>query len=75
MEILRFTILVFSLAFFSTAIYAQKSQQPNIVVIMADDMGYGDISALNPDSKIHTPVLDRLIKEGRYLSEAHTSAA
>lgn len=42
---------------------------------MADDMGYGDVSALNPQSKIKTPVLDELIKEGRSFTEAHTSAS
>lgn len=38
-------------------------------------MGYGDISALNSESKIQTPVLDRLINEGRNFKEAHSSAA
>jgi len=50
-------------------------QPPNIIVIMADDMGYGDVSALNPQSKIQTPVLDQLIKDGRNFTEAHTSAS
>ncbi|HUV07578.1 MAG TPA: arylsulfatase, partial [Spirochaetia bacterium] len=43
---------------------ATASQQPNVIVILADDMGYGDVHALNPDSVIPTPNLDRLSMEG-----------
>ena len=39
---------------------------PNIVFIMADDMGYGDVEALNPDSKIPTPNMNRIAEEGMY---------
>lgn len=52
-----------------------RNKKPNIIFIMADDMGYGDISALNPESKIQTPALDRMIAEGRHFTEAHTSAS
>ncbi len=37
---------------------------PDIVVILADDLGYGDVRALNPDGNIPTPHLDRLAAEG-----------
>ena len=37
------------------AVTVAKAQTPNIVFILADDLGYGDISAFNPESKIHTP--------------------
>ena len=40
------------------------SEQPNIIFIMSDDMGYGDVQALNPLSTIPTPNLDRLAREG-----------
>jgi arylsulfatase A len=49
--------------------------QPNIVFIFADDMGYGDISALNAESKIHTPALDALIQDGMVFTNAHASAS
>ena len=45
---------------------AVKAQTPNIVFILADDLGYGDISAFNPESKIHTPNIDKLAEHGLY---------
>jgi len=48
---------------------------PNIVYILADDMGYGDVSCLNPDSKISTPNLDRLAKDGISFTDAHSGSA
>jgi len=48
---------------------------PNIVYILADDLGYGDVQALNPEGKIPTPNLDRLASEGRVFTNAHTPSA
>jgi arylsulfatase A len=48
---------------------------PNIVYIIADDMGYGDVSCLNPDSKISTPNMDRLASEGMIFTDAHSGSA
>ena len=45
---------------------------PNIIFILADDMGYGDVQALNPKSKIPTPHLNRLAKEGMTFTDAHS---
>lgn len=42
----------------------------NRVPIMVDDMGYGDVSAMNPDSKISTPHIDRLAEEGMTFTDA-----
>jgi len=53
----------------------QENGKPNIVLILADDLGYGDISALNPSSLIYTPALDMLVKEGITFTEAHSSAS
>lgn len=61
------------LTLFLTA--AAVAQEPNIVVIMADDMGYGDVRALNPQSKIPTPNLDRLAGSGMTFLDAHTPSA
>jgi arylsulfatase A len=49
--------------------------KPNIVFIMADDMGYGDVGCYNPESKIPTPHMDRLAREGIRYTDAHTSFA
>ena len=37
--------------------------KPNIVFILADDLGYGDVACCNPESKVPTPHIDRLAKE------------
>ena len=50
-------------------------EYPNIVYILADDMGYGDVSGLNPDAKISTPNLDRLAKDGITFTDAHSGSA
>lgn len=51
------------------------AEQPNILLIMADDMGYGDVQALNPDSKIPTPNLNQLCKQGMKFTDAHTPSS
>ncbi|OWK39686.1 sulfatase family protein [Fimbriiglobus ruber] len=48
--------------------------RPNIVILLADDMGFGDLGVQNPDSKIPTPNLDRLAKEGTRFTDAHSSS-
>jgi len=53
---------------------AQK-KSPNIIYILADDMGYGDISGLNENGKIKTPNLDKLISQGMRFTDAHTSSS
>jgi arylsulfatase A-like enzyme len=49
--------------------------RPNIVVILADDTGYGDVGCYNPDSMIPTPNIDRLAAEGTRFTDAHSPAA
>ena len=49
--------------------------KPNIIFILADDMGYGDVSALYPEGKIKTPKIDRLAEEGMYFSDMHSSSS
>jgi arylsulfatase A-like enzyme len=46
---------------------------PNIVLILADDMGYGDVGAFNPESKIATPNIDGLAWQGIRLTDAHSA--
>jgi arylsulfatase A len=44
---------------------------PNILLILVDDMGYGDATCYNPQSKIPTPNIDRLAREGLRFTDAH----
>ena len=64
------------LCFFSWgAAFAQGYQgRPNIVLMYADDMGYGDLGVQNSESKIPTPHLDRLAREGTRFTDAHSSS-
>ena len=48
---------------------------PNVVFILADDMGYGDLKAYNPASKIPTPHLDRLAADGLVFTDAHSGGS
>lgn len=59
----------------SQNILAAEGEKPNIVIILADDFGVGDIQAHYPENKIATPHLDRLVREGRSFTDAHTSSA
>ena len=53
-----------------------RPARPNIVYILCDDLGYGDVHALNPDrSKIPTPNMDRLASQGLSFTDAHASSS
>lgn len=54
---------------------SEKPQKPNIVFILADDMGYGDVSLLNENSKLQTPHIDRIGQEGIVFTDAHSSSS
>ena len=49
--------------------------RPNVVYFLVDDMGYGDVSCLNPSGRIATPQFDRLAREGLVCCDAHSSSA
>jgi len=51
------------------------SAKPNIIFILADDQGFGDVSVLNPKSKIPTPNIDRIANEGMIFSDGHSSSS
>ncbi|MEM9934103.1 MAG: arylsulfatase [Bacteroidota bacterium] len=53
----------------------EKVSPPNIIYILADDLGYGDISSFNPDSKIETPHIDALAEGGMRFIDAHSGSA
>lgn len=63
-------------ACFLTAVaVAAPNDRPNIIFILADDLGYGDPHCYNPDSKIPTPNLDRLAAQGMRFTDAHSGSA
>ena len=57
----------------ASSLYAES--RPNIVFILADDMGLGDVSGINPNAKVKTPNLDSLMTEGMTFMNAHTSSS
>ncbi|MBI6121273.1 sulfatase family protein [Salegentibacter maritimus] len=79
-SILKISLVVF----FSLLVFGCKSDKkenevqqkaPNIIYVLADDLGYGDIQAFNPQSKIKTPHIDKLAAEGIKFTDAHTSSS
>lgn len=51
---------------------SSRMRPPNIVFILADDLGYGDLRCYNSESKVATPHLDRLAAEGMRFTDAHS---
>ena len=51
------------------------AEKPNIIFLMADDMGYGDLGCYNSASKIPTPNMDRLAAQGMRFTDAHSGSA
>ncbi len=72
---LRFLLLLPLCVLALANLPAQAAETPNIIIILADDQGFGDVSALNPESKIPTPHVDRLAKEGMAFTDGHTSSS
>lgn len=73
--------LATSAAFFVQALFAllgytplYAAEQPNILILYADDLGYGDLNIQNAESKIPTPNLDRLAREGMRFTDGHSSS-
>ncbi|MGJ8550762.1 sulfatase family protein [Winogradskyella wichelsiae] len=54
---------------------SSENKQPNIIYILADDLGIGDLSIYNENSKINTPHLDKLAAKGMRFTDAHTSSS
>ena len=56
------------------AVQDQPASRPNLLLILADDLGYGDVSCYNERAKVATPNIDRLAHEGMRFSDAHSPA-
>ena len=66
-------LILAALSLFADA-QATTEEQPNIIIIYADDMGYGDLNIQNPNSKIPTPNLNQLASEGMRFTRAHSAS-
>ncbi|GAA3651373.1 sulfatase family protein [Flavivirga jejuensis] len=69
--------LIVSVVFLGLCVstYAQQANnRPNVIVINADDLGYGDLSCYGA-TKIHTPNIDKLASEGKLFTDAHSASA
>lgn len=69
------TLCLVALVSGSAASHAAATDTPNIILILVDDLGYGDIAAYNEQSKIKTPHLDKLAAQGMRFSDAHAAGS
>ncbi len=65
-------VLYLLVCFLASAGHAQ-ADRPNIVLIFADDLGYGDVGCYHAESRIPTPHIDRLAREGMRFTDAHSA--
>ena len=76
MKLLKQTCIVLTaIILFGYSTSEVSETPPNIIFILADDLGYGDVSCYNENSKINTPHIDKLGSEGVIFTDAHTSSA
>ena len=61
--------------YLSCLLHAKHHARPNVIFVLADDLGIGDISPTNPDCKIKTPHLQKMADEGITFLDAHSSSA
>ena len=54
------------------AVGQDGAMRPNVVLILADDLGFGDVGCYNPEAKVPTPNIDRLARQGMLFSDAHS---
>ena len=72
---MRRWILGASALFMALACLAAAGPRPNVILILADDLGFGDVAHLNPESRIPTPNLDALAEQGMVFVDAHAPSA
>src|SRR5690348_6028622 len=67
-------LLLTSVAVLAAGVAPAVTSRPNIIVILADDIGYGDLSCYGA-KLVQTPNLDRLARDGRRFTDAHSPAS
>ena len=79
---MKINVIIFSLLIgFTTLVFGieqeedQHTTKPNVIYILADDLGYGDIRVFNPKSKIPTPNIDKLASQGMMFTDAHSGSS
>ena len=75
MSMKKFSLIFLLFALLYSTLGAQTNSKPNIIIILADDLGYGDLSCYNQEAKVQTPNLDRLANEGMRFTDAHSPSA
>ena len=73
MRDIRKLLFITGVATVTPVIIQARDKLPNIVIFFMDDMGYGDVSAFNENSKIQTTNIDRIANEGVAFTDAHYS--
>lgn len=71
----QYIVLLLLIFLFTTQCTRETGQHPNIVILFVDDMGYGDLGSYNSESKIPTPIIDKLAEEGMRFMDAHAPGA
>ncbi|QDT39611.1 sulfatase family protein [Stratiformator vulcanicus] len=72
---MRSALLILVLLAATTEGFAESDPRPNIVLILADDLGVGDLGCYNPESKIPTPHMDALATDGIRYTDAHSPSS
>jgi len=72
------TLCASAVLLFIATTFAQAqvtAEKPNIIYILSDDLGYGDVKYFNPEGKIATPNIDKLGSQGMAFTDVHSSSA
>ncbi len=75
LTITRFAAVLLSAIVMPHSSFSAEGAKPNILVILADDLGFGDVQCNNPErGKIHTPNIDKLASQGMRFTDGHSSS-
>jgi arylsulfatase A len=75
-SVFSLTVIAIAICFASSAHAAlPENARPNIVLLLTDDLGIGDVGCYNPKSKAPTPFMDKLARQGRRFTDAHSPSS